>query len=215
MKLYGYWRSSSTYRVRIALNLKGVAYEQVPVHLVRNGGEQNAPGFRALSPQGRVPALALDSGAVLTQSLAIIAWLEETHPEPRLLPADPVARAQARSVALAIACDAQPMHNSSVLNALAERFGADKDAQADWVKHWVARACAALEAEAAARAAPGPFLLGDAPSLAEVCLVPHFYTARRWGLDLAPYPRLAAADAAASALPAFAAAHPDRQPDAA
>jgi maleylacetoacetate isomerase len=214
MELFGYWRSSSAYRVRIGLALKGLAVTHRAVHLVRDGGEQNAPGYRARAPQGRVPLLVLDDGRAIAQSLAILEWLEEGHPNPPLLPADPFARAAVRATCLVIAADAQPLHNSSVLSALETDFGADKPKVVAWVRRWVGRACAALEAEADARGGAGPYLFGAAPTLADVCLVPHLYTARRWELDLAPYPRLLAADAALTARPEVAAAAPEVQADA-
>jgi maleylacetoacetate isomerase len=204
MILYDYFRSSAAYRVRIALNLKGVAYERREVHLVK--GEQRSAEHIARNPQGFVPALDIGNGRMLTQSLAIIEWLDATHPEPRLLPADPLARADAMARALLIAADIHPVNNLRILKRLETQFGADEAAKADWYRHWVAEGFAALEA----LAGDGPFLGGDAPDVSDVLLVPQMYNARRFELPLDAYPKLVAADAAASALEPFAAAHPDR-----
>lgn len=204
MILYDYFRSSAAYRVRIALELKGVAYERREVHLVK--GEQRAPEHLARNPQGFVPALDIGSGEVLTQSLAIIEWLDSAYPEPRLIPADPLARAAAMARALLIAADIHPVNNLRVLKRLEAQFGADEGAKADWYRHWIAEGFAALEA----MAGEGPFLGGAAPDVSDVLLVPQMYNARRFELPLDAYPRLVAADAAASALAPFAAAHPDR-----
>ena len=201
--LHDYWRSSASYRVRIALNLKGVAYEARAVNLV--AGDQRGPDNRTRNPQGLVPTLEAD-GLMLTQSLAIIDWLEATRPEPRLLPADPAARAQTWSRALLIACDIHPIDNLRVLKRLETQFGADQAAKDDWYRHWLTEGLAALEA----MAGDGPFLGGAAPDLSDLCLVPQLYNARRFDLPLDAYPRLLRADAAAAAVPAFAAAHPDR-----
>jgi len=202
--LYDYWRSSACYRVRIALNLKGVAYQPVPVNLLAD--EQKAQDYKATNPLGLVPALAVD-GRLLTQSLAIVDWLDATHPEPRLIPADPIDRAHVLELALAIACDIHPVNNLRILKYLA-RLGIDQSARDDWYRHWIAEGFAGLEALAAARA--GRFLFGDAPTLADVCLVPQMYNARRLETPLDAYPILVRADAAATALASFAAAHPDR-----
>lgn len=214
MKLYGYWRSSASYRVRIALNVKGLAYETVPVHLVRDGGEQHSEAYRALNPNARVPSLVLDDGRALTQSMAIIAYLDETAPEPPLLPVDPVARARCRAFADVIACDIQPLGNLAVLKYVKTTLDAGQEGADAWARHWIARGFAALEALAAAEAGDGPFLFGDGPTLAEIVLVPQVYNARRFAVDMTAYPRLAAADAAARALPAFRNAAPETQPDA-
>lgn len=214
MKLYGYWRASSPHRVRIALALKGVAVEHVPVNLIKQGGAQHDAAYRALNPSERVPALLLDDGRALTQSLAIIEWLEETYPEPALLPADPVARAQVRAFAMTVACEIQPYQNLATLARLKEQFAADDAGLKAWVAHWIEAGLAALEAGAVARGGAGPFLFGDGPTLAEVFLAPQFNAARRWGADVSRVPRLAAAEEAASALPAFIAAAPENQPDA-
>ncbi|MBV9882180.1 MAG: maleylacetoacetate isomerase [Sphingomonadaceae bacterium] len=202
--LYDYWRSSASYRVRIALNLKGVSYETVPVNLL--DGEQRDEAYRARNPQGLVPMLEAD-GAPLTQSLAIAAWLDAHFPEPPLLPADAGDRAHVLSLALTIAADIHPLNNLRVLKRLA-KLGVPQEARDDWYRHWVREGFEALEALAAPRA--GRFLFGDAVSLADVCLVPQMYNARRFELPLEPYPTLVRADAEANALDAFAAAHPDR-----
>lgn len=199
--LHDYFRSSAAYRVRIALNLKGLDYESRPVNLVE--GDQRSDAHRAINPAGLVPALEAD-GLVLTQSLAIIEWLDTRHPEPRLIPADPAERARAMAQALTIACDIHPINNLRVLQRLGSQFGADQGAKDDWYRHWIALGFAALEAGAG----EGPFLGGDAPGIADVFLVPQMFNARRFDLPLDAYPRLVAADAAATALPAFAAAHP-------
>lgn len=204
MILYDYFRSSAAYRVRIALNLKGVAYDVREVHLVK--GEQRSAAHLARNPQGLVPALELDDGTVLAQSLAIIEWLDATYPEPRLIPSEPVARARAMAQALTIAADIHPIDNLRVLKRLESQFGADEGAKADWYRHWIAQGFAALESSAG----DGPFLGGDAPGIADVLLVPQLYNARRFDLPLDAYPRLVAADAAARALAPFAAASPER-----
>ena len=202
--LYDYWRSSACYRVRIALNLKGVAYEAAPVNLLAD--EQMADAYKDENPQGLVPALAI-GGRVLTQSLAIVEWLDATYAEPKLIPADPDDRAHVMAMALAIACDIHPVNNLRVLKHLA-RLGIDQGARDEWYRHWIAEGFAGLEALAAPRA--GRFLFGDAPSLADICLVPQMYNARRLETPIDAYPTLLRADAAATALDAFAAAHPDR-----
>ena len=210
MIVYGYWRSSAAYRLRIALAWKGLAAEPREVDL--RTGAQHDPAFLALNPQGRVPFL-IDGELNLGQSLAIIEYLEEKHPEaPRLLPASPAARAHVRAATQIIGCDIHPLGNLAVLRRLTSQFGADQAATDAWSAHWIAQGFIALETLAAAQ---GPYLLGDAVTLADVCLVPQMFNARRFRVDLAPYPRLVAADAALAALPAFAAAHPDRQPGAA
>ncbi|MDA9544511.1 maleylacetoacetate isomerase [Bradyrhizobium yuanmingense] len=209
MKLHGYFRSSAAYRVRIALNLKGLGAEHLPHHLRK--GEQCAPGYLAINPQGLVPALEDDAGGVLTQSVAIIEWLDETHPNPPLLPKDPLRRARVRAFALAIACDTHPVQNLKVLARLRE-LGLPEEKVQDWAA-WVNReglsACEMLIKDE-----KGPFCFGDAPTLADLCLVPQLGNARRFGVDVSAYPRLLQAEAAAKALPAFADAAPEKQPDA-
>ena len=210
MRLHGYFRSSAAYRVRIALALKGIPVESVPVHLVR--GEQLGEEFRRLNPQGLVPVLEAEEGTI-TQSLAIIEWLEETHPEPALLPAAPYLRARARSFALAIACDVHPLANPRVLKKLRVDFGADEGQTNTWYRHWVELGLGALEQMLAPAAAEHGVCFGTAPSLADICLVPQMFNARRFACDLAAMPRLVAIDAALNRRPEFQAAAPDRQPD--
>lgn len=208
--LYGYFRSSAAYRVRIALNLKGLAYAQAPVSLLR--GEQRSADYLALNPQGLVPAL-LDKGVLLTQSLAICEYLDEAYPDrARLLPDGAAARAQVRAVAQAIACDIHPLNNLRVLNYLKMELGQDEAARNGWYRHWVATGFAALERQLAA--SPGPYCFGDTPTLADVCLLPQVFNAQRFAVDMDAYPLLARIAANLDALPAFADAHPSRQPDA-
>jgi maleylacetoacetate isomerase len=212
MRLYDYYRSSAAYRVRIALNIKGVTPERVFVHL-RKGG-QRADDYLDLNPQGLVPALALDGGQTLTQSLAIIEWLEETHPQPPLLPADAAGRARVRAVALSIACEIHPLNNLRVLQYLTGTLGASEAQKDGWYKYWIDTGFEALETQLAREKATGRFCHGDAPGLADVCLVPQLANARRFHVDLAPYPTLTRIEAACNALPAFVAAAPANQPDA-
>ena len=209
MRLHGYFRSSAAWRVRIALNLKGVAVEHAFHHL-RHGG-QRAPDYLRLNPQGLVPALETDGGSVLTQSLAICEWLEETHPEPPLLPGNALERARIRAFALAIACDIHPVQNLKVLARLRALPLPETEVTgwARWVNQEGLEACEALLAEGS-----GPFCFGASPTLADVCLVPQLGNARRFGCDLSPLPCLVAAEAACNALPAFRQAAPDRQADA-
>jgi maleylacetoacetate isomerase len=202
MLLHDYFRSSAAYRVRIALNLKGLAYERHDVMLLEN--QQRSPEHRALNPQGFVPALEVE-GKVLTQSLAIIDWLDAHHPEPRLIPQNPDARAAALAQALVIGADVHPLNNLRVLRRL-KALGVDDAARDDWTRHWIAEGFEALEA----MAGDGPFLGGDAPGIADVFLVPQMFNARRFDTPLEAYPKLVRADAAAQEIEAFAAAHPDR-----
>ncbi|WP_183634934.1 maleylacetoacetate isomerase [Niveibacterium umoris] len=214
MKLYTYFRSSAAYRVRIALNLKGLTPEMVPVHLVRGGGEQRQPAFLALNPQGLVPALE-DEGHVLTQSLAIIEYLDETHPVPPLLPGDPAGRARVRAIAQSIACEIHPLNNLRVLGYLTGTLGVTDAQKHAWCRHWVQTGFAALEARLATDPATGRYCHGEAPTLADCLLVPQLFNARRFEVDLAPYPTLCRIEAACLALDAFVAAAPERQADAA
>jgi maleylpyruvate isomerase len=209
MKLHGYFRSSASYRVRIALNLKGLGAEHLPHHLRK--GEQCAPAYLALNPQGFVPTLESDAGDILTQSLAIIEWLEETHPTPPLLPKDPLRRAKVRAFSMALACDTHPVQNLKVLARL-RQLGLPEEKVAEWAA-WANReglsACERLVA-----AEPGPFCFGASPTMADLCLVPQLANARRFGVDVSAFPRLLQAEAAAKALPAFVDAAPERQTDA-
>ncbi|QJE74698.1 maleylacetoacetate isomerase [Aerophototrophica crusticola] len=210
MRLYTYFRSSAAYRVRIGLALKGLDAEAVPVHLVRDGGQHKKPDYLGRNPQGFVPALEV-GGQVITQSLAILEYLEEAHPQPPLLPKDPLARARVRSFALAIACDIHPLNNLRVLKHLRGGLGQDEDGVNRWVRRWIEEGFTALER----MVEPGaPFCFGDAPGLAEACLVPQMYNARRFGADLTDFPTLVAIDERCRALPTFQSAAPDRQPDA-
>jgi len=209
LRLHGYFRSAAAYRVRIALNLKGLGAEPISHHLRR--GEQRSDEYLRLNPQGLVPTLVTDDGAALTQSLAIVEWLDETYPEPPLLPDDPLRRARVRAFALVIACDVHPVQNLKVLNRL-RSLGIAETAVTEWAAWANAEGLAACEALVAAET--GPFCFGDRPSLAEICLVPQLGNARRFGVEVSRLPRLLAAEAAALALPAFAAAAPERQPDA-
>ncbi len=208
MKLYSFFRSSAAFRVRIALGLKGLPYETVPIHLTR--GEHRAEAFRGVNPQRRVPALVLDDGTVLIQSLAIIEYLDEIHPQPPLLPAEPVARAKARAVAGIIGADIHPVNNSGVLKELRSQFKADEAQINAWIAHWILEGFAAVEA----LIEPGPFAFGSAPGVADICIVPQVNNARRFKVSLDGFPRIVAVDAAARVLPAFAAAFPEAQPDA-
>jgi maleylpyruvate isomerase len=212
LKLYDYWRSSAAYRVRIGLNLKGVAYEAIPINIVPGKDEQLTASYRAKNPQMRVPALETEHG-VLTQSLAILAWLDTMYPDPALLPADPWAAAQARSFALTIATDIHPLNNLGPLAWLREKRGADDAATGEWYRHWIRLGFEALEAQMAQRPET-EFAFGDAPSIADICLAPQCYNARRFKFDFAPFPRLAALDERARAHPAFIKAAPENQKDA-
>jgi maleylacetoacetate isomerase len=202
MILYDYFRSSAAYRVRIALNLKGLSYDRRDIMLLEN--QQRSPEHLARNPQGFVPALETDEGTVITQSLAIIDWLDARFPEPRLIPADPDARAAAMARALVIAADTHPLNNLRIMRKLKE-LGVDEDGRNNWTRHWISEGFTALEA----MAGDGPFLGGDAPGVADLYLVPQMYNARRFDTPLDAFPKLVAIDAAATALPAFAAAHPD------
>lgn len=209
MILHGYWRSGASYRVRIALNLKGVAYDQAP-HDLRQG-EQKRADYLALNPQGMVPALEID-GQVLIQSPAILEWLEETHPQPALLPRDAGDRATVRAMAALIGCDIHPLNNLRVLGSLRRDFNADQATVDAWAARWIAPGFDALQALVERHGAGWSF--GDAPTLADCYLIPQLYSARRFNIDLTPWPRLLAVEERALAYPAFAAGHPDRQPDA-
>jgi maleylpyruvate isomerase len=209
MRLYDYWRSSAAYRVRLALNFKGLTYEQVAVDLRR--GAQRAPEFLRINPQGLVPVLE-DDGVLLTQSLPILNYLEERYPEPSLLPRDLPGRAHSRAIAVAIACEIHPLNNTRVLKYLEFELGLDEARRTAWYRHWIAEGFGPLETLLARSA--GDFCVGDAPSLADVCLVPQVYNARRYECDLAPYPAIRGIDERCRGLEPFARAAPERQPDA-
>ena len=212
MRLHGYWRSSAAYRVRIALALKGIPYEYVAVNLVRDGGEQRAESYLRLNPGGRVPTLEVD-GQAIYQSMAILEWLEERFPGTPLLPADPFARARVRGLAQMVVSDIQPLQNLSVTNHLRDEQGWPPERIAAWLRRWVGAGMAAVEQALADSGGEG-FCVGATPTIADACLVPQCYAARRFGVDPAGFPRIAAIEARCLALPAFAGAVPERQPDA-
>ncbi len=212
MRFHGYFRSSSSYRCRIAFNLKGIAPEFVPVHLLRDGGQQKSDAFRALNPQALVPALEVE-GEVLTQSPAILEWLDEAYAQPPLLPPDPLTRAHVRAFCAAIACEIHPLQNLRVLAYLEGPLKQGQNEKMDWLRHWIGQGLSACEGLLKNRPATR-FAFGDAPGLADVYLVPQVFSARRFGVDLSAMPRLLAIDEACTAHPAFAAAHPAAQPDA-
>ncbi|MGO4337004.1 maleylacetoacetate isomerase [Labrys sp. KB_33_2] len=209
MKLYTYWRSTSSYRVRIALALKGLETEQAFIHLVRNGGEQHGEAYRALNPQERVPTLVLDDGNALTQSPAIIEYLEETYPVPPLLPSDPTRRAKVRAVAAIIGCDIQPLHNLGPLTYLRRTLGQAEPEVDAWIATWAGSGLKAVEA----LIGDGPYCFGETPGLADVYLIPQLYAARRFGVPLDAYPRIRRVEAEAEGHPAFVKAHPANQSD--
>lgn len=211
--LYGYWRSSAAYRVRIALQLKGLAYEYRPVHLARDGGEQHAPAYAGLNPQELVPSL-VDGERVFTQSLAIIEYLDEIYPESPMLPIDTRGRARVRALAQMVACDIHPLGNLRVLQHLERELGADEAQRAAWSRHWIAVGFAALEAMLSNDVNTGTFCYGDEPGLADACLVPQVYNAQRWKLSLDGYPTIRRIHAACQRLEAFRAAAPEAQVDA-
>lgn len=213
--LYGYWRSSAAYRVRIALNLKGLSYETRPVHLVRDGGEQHAQDYRTLNPQQLVPCL-LDGDRVITQSLAILEYLDEMHPEleTSLLPVDARGRAQVRALAMAVTCDIHPLGNLRVLQQLETQFNATEEQRAEWSRHWITSGFKAMEAMLADSAATGRYCHGETPSMADICLVPQVYNALRWNLPMDDYPIIRRIHQACNELEAFQLAAPEVQPDA-
>jgi maleylpyruvate isomerase len=210
--LHNYFRSSSAYRVRIALGLKGLPYEYLSVHLNRDGGEQFQPAFSARNPQQLVPVLS-DGVLDIGQSLAIIEYLDEAWPAPPLLPATPGERARVRQLALAMACDIHPLNNLRVLKYLTGTMGLDEAAKNAWISHWHGIGLTALEADLVRDEQRGRYCVGDAPTMADCCLVPQLFAARRFGMDLTPFQTLLAIDAACQELPAFQLAHPARQPD--
>jgi maleylacetoacetate isomerase len=210
VKVYTYFRSSAAYRLRIALNLKGLNGDMVSIHLQKDGGQHRKPEYRAINPQMRVPALKLDSGEVLTQSLAIIEYLDEVDPQPPLLPRDPVERAKVRALALAIACDIHPLNNLAPLRYLKNELGQEQSKIDAWYHHWILDGFEALET----MVRPRPYASGSEVTLADVCLVPQIYNARRLKVPLDRFPKLVAIDAACAKLPAFEQARPENQPDA-
>lgn len=210
MKLYSYFRSSAAYRARIALNLKGLAYETAPVHLIKDGGHNKRPEFRAVNPQMRVPALVAPTGEVLIQSLAIIEYLDEIHPEPPLLPKDPLGRAQARALAQIIACDIHPLNNVAPLRYLKNEMHQEQSAIDAWYHHWILAGFDALEA----LVRPSPYACGTQVTIADIFLVPQVANARRLKVPLDRFPKIVGIDAACLALPAFDRARPENQPDA-
>jgi len=209
--LRGYWRSSSTWRVRIALNWKGLSYETLPVHLVEDGGQQHSAEHRALNPMREVPVLMVD-GQSLAQSVAILEYLEEAHPEPALLPTDPIDRARVRQLTEVINAGIQPIQNLRVMQRLGREFAFEKDQQQAWSGGWIEQGFQALES--LVKAHGGRYSVGDEVSFADLCLVPQLYNARRFDVDLGAYPTLRAIEHRLNELPAFAHAHPDQQPDA-
>jgi len=208
--LYSYFRSSAAYRVRIAFNLKGLRFETAAIHLQKEGGINRKPAYRAINPQMRVPALKLESGEILIQSLAIIEYLDEVHPQPRLLPSDPVARAKVRALAQLVACDIHPLNNVAPLRYLKNELGLDQGRIDAWYHHWVLEGFEALEA----LIEPFPYACGNEVTLADLCLVPQVANARRLKVPLDRFPRIVAVDAACNKLSAFAEARPENQPDA-
>lgn len=212
LKLYSYWRSSCSYRLRIALNLKGLAYTLISVNLTREGGEQHGADFHALNPQSRVPLL-VDGDFALNQSQAMLEYLEAKYPQPALISGDARQQARIRAFCQTIVADIQPLQNSGVLGYLDKTLGVDAEVRTQWLRHWITRGLAALEREAGDRP-PTPFVFGDTPGWADCVLVPQVYAAQRYGCDAAHYPRLARIAGHCQSLPAFQRAHPDAQPDA-
>jgi maleylpyruvate isomerase len=210
VQLYSYFRSSAAYRVRIALNLKGLDYDTVPIHLQREGGINRKPEYRAVNPHMRLPALRLDSGDVLIQSLAIIGYLDDTHPEPPLLPRDPVAKAKVRAIAEIVACDVHPLNNIAPLRYLKNVLGQEQSKIDEWYHHWIHDGFTAIEE----MISPAPYTFGSEITLADICLVPQVYNARRLKVPLDRYPKIVAIDAACAKLAAFDKARPENQPDA-
>ena len=210
MKLYTYFRSSAAFRVRIALNLKGLSYDSIPIHLIKEGGLNRKPEYRAINPQMKVPTLVLDGGQVLTQSLAIMNYLDETHPEPPFLPKDPVARAQIRAAALLIACEIHPLNNTAPLRYLKHQLKHEQAEIDAWYHHWILEGFEALEA----MIRPGPYAFGNAVTFADICIVPQVFNARRMKVPLDKFPKILGVDAACLKLAAFDKARPENQPDA-
>lgn len=213
IRLYSYWRSSCSYRVRIALALKNLPYRYHAVHLLQHGGEQHQASYRAINPQGRVPSLSID-GHLLTQSMAILEYLEETRPQPALLPVDPAGRARVRALAAVVTCDIQPLQNLGVTQYLHDSLGSSKDQVRAWLQHWITHGLTALEAQLARDADTGRYCHGETPTLADVCLVPQCYAALRFGVMLTDYPTITRIYESCLALDAFQRAAPEVQPDA-
>jgi maleylacetoacetate isomerase len=214
IKLYDYWRSSSSYRVRIALNLKGLVYEQHPIHLVRDGGEQHTPEYRAVNPQEFVPVL-VDGRRVIRQSLAIIEYLDETYDgEMKLLPTIARDRARVRALAQLVACDIHPLNNRRVMLVLEKEFGASAEQRDLWMRHWIEEGFRSFETLVDGHPSTGRFCEGDAPTVADICLVPQVYNAQRFGVDMSAFPTIERVTAACLELQAFDAARPENQPDA-
>jgi len=213
MELYTYFRSSAAYRVRIALNLKGLKADYRYVHLVKDGGQQHKPEYLRINPQGLVPAL-VDNGHVLTQSLAIIEYLEDTHPQPPLLPKDALGRARVRALAQVVACDIHPVNNQRILRYLEKEFDADESARNKWYRHWIIEGFNALEKLLDGNPATGNFCHGDQPTIADICLVPQVFNAKRFSVDLEPYPTISRVNGHCLVLKAFADAVPEKQADA-
>jgi maleylacetoacetate isomerase/maleylpyruvate isomerase len=209
MKLYSYWRSTTSYRVRAALNLKSIAYELVPVDLV--AGQQRDEDYRALNPNAGVPTLVLDNGTVITQSMAILEYVDTMWPTPRLIPQDSLDRARVMAAAHTVACDIHPVNNLRVMAELKSRFGTTADQAREWMCHWIGEGFTSLERQLASDTA---FSFGFSPDIADLCIVAQIYNARRWGLDLTPFPKLRRVEAACLDVPAIMAAHPDQQNEA-
>ncbi len=213
MKLYDYYQSSSAYRVRIALNLKGIDVERVYINLTK--GEQREEAYAGINPQMQLPSLVLGEGEVLTQSLAIIEYLDGVTPESALLPIDPVARAQARAIAMAVAIDIAPINNLKIRKFLASELHLSaEDVKVKWIQHWIEDGFAGIEAMLAQSPHTGEFCIGDTPTIADCCLIPQVFNAKRWECNLAPFPTIRRIAEHCDAHPAFAAAHPLKQPDA-
>jgi maleylacetoacetate isomerase len=215
MKLYTYYRSSASYRVRIAMALKGLSYDPTFIHLARNGGEQNTPEFHQVNPQGFVPVLIDDEGNSLYQSLAIMEYLDETHPNPPLLPKSPAERARVRSLALAVACEIHPLNNPRVLNYLTGTMGVNEQQKLVWIKHWIELGLGQFEKRLAREQGTGRFCHGDTPTMADCSLVPQVFNAQRFECDLSQMPIIQRINDACMQLDAFQTAHPSKQPDAA
>ena len=213
LQLYSYWRSSAAYRVRIGLNLKGLAYDILPVHLVRDGGQQHSEAYRQVNPQELVPTFCHGQRR-LTQSVAILEYLDEVWPEPALLPATARERQRVRALAQLVACDIHPLNNLRVLQYFENEWNVPQPEREEWVRHWIEGGFSAAEAMLAGHPSTGEFCEGNTPSLADCCLVPQIYNARRFGVDMQAYPTMARIEAACLELPAFDAARPENQPDA-